>query len=131
MGELWIVVRNWKKFQHYRNRDPIWIKVYTELFDRDEWLNLTLAERGLLIHIWLGYAWTDGQLRLSQVRPKSGLRHFQGHITSLVHAGFITLSASRPLAPKRLRGKNQGRYVDLHEETALDFDFANILKDIP
>ena len=52
-----IRVRNWDKFQHYKQRRPPWIKLYLKLIDEDEeqanWLQLTDAERGQLASIWL------------------------------------------------------------------------------
>ena len=32
----WIVIPNWEKFQHYTDRNPPWVKLYTELNRRDE-----------------------------------------------------------------------------------------------
>lgn len=99
--DRWIVVPNWDKFQHYGNRrTPPWIKVYLELIHKPEWEDLTFAERGLLVTIWVHYAASRGHLRQSQVRPKSGLRHFQDHLKSLSDAGFIHLFASNVLAQR-------------------------------
>ena len=71
MSEQWIVIPNWDKFQHYGDREPTWIKVYTELSHRDDWRRLTHAERGLLLGIWIEYACGKGQLRTSDVPPRS------------------------------------------------------------
>ena len=47
-------VRNWGKFQHYRNRRPVWIKVYTELVQpRSPYLQLSIEARGVLTGLWL------------------------------------------------------------------------------
>ena len=45
--QRWITVPNWEKFQHYQkkknpDRAPVWIKLYTELNSRDDWLALSL-----------------------------------------------------------------------------------------
>lgn len=105
----WITVPNWNKFQHYENRAPVWIKVYTELNSRDEWRKLTLAERGVLIGIWLEYGRTNGQIRVLDVGQLIGVRshyaHIYRHINALVHAGFIDVVASKPLALARSREK--------------------------
>ena len=29
---------NWDKFQHYKDRDPVWIKLHPELLDNDDYL---------------------------------------------------------------------------------------------
>ena len=43
MTDGWIVIPNWDKFQHYKDRDPVWIKLYLELNSRDDWRRLTFA----------------------------------------------------------------------------------------
>ena len=95
--ELWIVVLNWAKFQHYSKRTPIWIKLYMELRDKDEFRHLTYAQRGCLMTIWMEYTASRGALRVSSLGQKSGQKTRRQHLDSLVRAGFIQLSASKPL----------------------------------
>jgi len=105
----WIVVQGWDKFQHYKDRNPPWIMLHTELNSNDDWLGLTPAERGVLVTIWVEFARSRGQLRLELVRTlcKNSARTRQ--IESLVHAGFIDIVASKPLALARSREKRQRR----------------------
>jgi hypothetical protein len=110
--ERWIVVPNWDRFQHYSDRNPTWIKVYTELNSRDEWRNLPLAQRGVLVTIWLEYARSNGQLtvrHMCAIGPAMSTRygHLYKHLEALNDAGFIRLSASRPLALARSREKRR------------------------
>jgi hypothetical protein len=99
----WIVIPNWHRFQHYgMARRPPWIKNYTALLRDNDYLDLTLAERGLLHGIWLAYADHRGQLRsFPQLRSTLGLRgrldHNLGQMASLNHAGLIDVVASTPL----------------------------------
>jgi hypothetical protein len=93
----WIVVRNWERFQHYKDRNVPWIKFYTELTHDDAFLNLTLNRRGILCQLWLEYATSRCRLRDD---TSSLTRRFNGRVTkadlkALKQAGFITLS-SRP-----------------------------------
>lgn len=46
-------VRNWAKFQHYRDRRPPWIKFYTELLDDPRFLALPDAAKGQLCALFL------------------------------------------------------------------------------
>jgi len=46
-------VKNWAQFQHYGNRNPIWIKVYLSLLDDYDFSKLTDAEAGQLVKLWL------------------------------------------------------------------------------
>ena len=49
-----LAVRNWRKFQHYKDRRPIWIKVHTELVTPGSpWLSLSIEARGVLTGLWL------------------------------------------------------------------------------
>jgi hypothetical protein len=46
--------RNWKKFQHYNNRCPPWIKVHNDLLKNPDWFALKDSKSTwVLINIWL------------------------------------------------------------------------------
>lgn len=103
-GGLWIVVPRWDGsdgFQHYRDRDPIWIKNYRTLLSSDEYLTLSFHIRGVLHGLWLAYAASNRQLRDSTLTltRRIGQRVTTRDLLALNHAGFIEFSASRPLAP--------------------------------
>ena len=34
----WIEIVNWDKFQHYKDRRPVWIKLHLDLLDNDDYL---------------------------------------------------------------------------------------------
>jgi hypothetical protein len=98
----WIIPANWERFQHYGYyRRPPWIKNYTALLHKDEYLELPIAARGLLHGIWLAYADRDGLLRTEDVRAALGLRYRLDALTRqldlLEQAGLIVISASKPL----------------------------------
>ena len=46
-------VKNFERFQHYKDRSPIWIKLYNELLDDYEFSRLPDASKAHLIAIWL------------------------------------------------------------------------------
>ena len=96
----WIVVRGWEEFQHYRDRRPLWIKVYTSLLDNDEYRHLSGHCRSVLLGIWLAYATSDSRLRLDtlSLSRRLGLRVTTADIEALVQAGFLRVRASKPLA---------------------------------
>ena len=48
-----IHVRNWEKFQHYKDRQPPWIKLYNQLLTDYEFSCLQDASKAHLIGIWL------------------------------------------------------------------------------
>ncbi len=87
-------------FQHYSNRDPVWIKNYTRLLHSDEYMGLTLHQRGVLHGLWITYAASGRQIRDSTATVSRQLGHRVSRATldALNHAGFIEYSASKPLA---------------------------------
>lgn len=95
-----IVVPNWKRFQHYKDRNPPWIKVYTELLHDPDYLGLSLASKGLLLQIWLVYSQTNGRLTADTLRRVCRAGWGYPQLVSLNDAGFIKVSASAALAPK-------------------------------
>lgn len=96
----WIVVRNWNRFQHYRDRQPRWIKNYIELVDDPAYLTLTEGCRALLHGLWLIYASSRAQVPLDtrSLSRRLNLRVTSAQLEQLNHAGFIEFSASKPLA---------------------------------
>ncbi len=103
--ERWIVIPRWDGptgFQHYSDRDPKWIKNYRDLLSKDEYLELTFVQRGILHGLWLEYAAANRQLRDSTLTlsRRLGGRVTRASLDALNHAGFIEYSASRPLATR-------------------------------
>ena len=49
----YFAVRNFEKFQHYRDRSPPWIKLYKSVLDDYEFGNLDDASKAHLVAIWL------------------------------------------------------------------------------
>jgi hypothetical protein len=107
VSERWIVVRNWERFQHYKDREPVWIKLYLELRSSDEWRQLTLSARGLLVCLWIEYAAAQGVLRASDLPSRVAQKNLRHSLESLQEAGFIEVSASKPLAFARSREKEK------------------------
>lgn len=96
----WIVIPNWDRFQHYKGRRPVWIKVYTELMDDPKYLSLSFHDRGLLHGLWLMYGLSRGCVPLDL---KMLNRYLNGaakmsNLEALRDAGFIRFRASKPLA---------------------------------
>ena len=46
-------IKNWNKFQHFKDRKPIWIKLYRDLLDDLNWHNLDPKLAKALVMIWL------------------------------------------------------------------------------
>lgn len=46
-------VRNWKKFQHFKDRKPPWVKLYRDVLDDMEWHRLDGDSAKTLVMLWL------------------------------------------------------------------------------
>ena len=100
MADHWIVIRNWDRFQHYRDRRPPWIKCYLELMSDDAYLELSSNRRALLHGLWMTFALSRGVVT-ANTRRLSELVHQRvtsQDLQALSQAGFIQLVASKPLA---------------------------------
>ncbi len=103
-GDLWIVIPRWDEFQHRdmaRSSVPPWIKNMTRLLGDEDYLALTLMQRGLLHGLWLLYAshrrvLSEAEARHSLCRSAGEARRWRDTMVSLSDAGYIELSASRP-----------------------------------
>lgn len=99
----YIYVVNWDGkdgFQHYKDREPRWIKNYVRLLDHDEYLELNYHDRAVLHGLWLLTARAgNGRIsaQLGTLSAKIGVRVRQ--LDSLVEAGFIELRSIKADAP--------------------------------
>ena len=55
-------IKNWSKFQHFKDRRPPWIKLYRDILDDMEWFKLDPVAAKALVMIWLIASEDDGQL---------------------------------------------------------------------
>lgn len=124
----WIVIPNWERFQHYKDRQPKWIKVYTELMDDPEYLRLSFHRRGLLHCLWVDFALSRGciPLDVKLLNRKFNAAIKMSDLEALNHAGFIRFSASKPGAkpyqdasPEVEEDKDKTKAVTSYESNGL------------
>lgn len=89
---LYIKVKNWEKFQHYKRRNPPWIRLYNSLLDDYDFLCLQDASKLLAIMIWLLASRTDNLIPLDVyfIKTKTGIKG-EINIDELVSQGFLIL----------------------------------------
>lgn len=46
-------IKNWQKFQHFKDRTPPWVKLYREILDDPDWHSLDSDAAKVLIGLWL------------------------------------------------------------------------------
>lgn len=98
-----LIPKNWVKFQHYKDRNPPWIKLHRDLLIDKEFMRLPLASKALAPMLWLlasedingvfdaDFDQLEFRLRLSQKELEAGLK-------PLIDNGFF-LDAITMLAP--------------------------------
>lgn len=92
----------WDRFQHYKDRDVLWVKNYTRLMDDDAYLALTPHCTAILHRLWLVYAKSRCELRndTAMLSRRLSLKVTTTHLRLLNQAGFIAFVASKSLAER-------------------------------
>ena len=92
-------VRNWDKFQHYKDRTPPWIRLHRALLDDYEYHCLPDASKALAPCLWLLASENDdptcGEIRASDekiaFRLRMPVKKFQESVKALIEHGFFDL----------------------------------------
>lgn len=58
----YLAVKNFERFQHYKDRAPAWIKLYTELLEDYQFAALPDATKGHLLLIWMLASRVDNKI---------------------------------------------------------------------
>lgn len=95
----WLCVKNWMRFQHYKHRNPPWIKLHRSLLDDYEFSCLQDASKAHLMLIWVFASGHDGKVPNdpAYIQNRLGLSELPD-VQILIDKGFL-LSASTTLAP--------------------------------
>lgn len=115
-----IRVQNWREFQHYKDRDPPWIKLHQRrLLDKPAWRRLHGSAAKLLVDLWMLAAGTkEGELDLGiadlAYRLRSPASRVFSDLQVLDRCGFVSLgkqmlaSASTAQAGAVPEGEGEG-----------------------
>jgi hypothetical protein len=92
-------VTNWDQYQHYRDRDPAWIKLYNRLLDDYAFAALSDAGKWHLVGIFLLASKQGNRIPADArwVTAKIGA-HTRVNLNALLAAGFIEEDAGDALA---------------------------------
>jgi hypothetical protein len=88
IAKMPIRIKNWSKFQHFKDRRPVWIKLYRDLLDDMEWHRLDAEAAKALVLLWLIAADKDGELpdiTTLAFRLRTSETTLKAHISSLSH----------------------------------------------
>ena len=105
-------IKNWDEFQHYKDRNPPWIKLHNTLLEDYDFECLPDASKGHLLCIWMLASRTGNKIPYDQawVGRKIGAST-KVDLEGLVAAGFLVLNQELPDeeqdASKTLAGSEQ------------------------
>jgi len=113
-------VKNWAEFQHYKDRNPPWIKLHRTLLDDYEFACLQDASKLHLMLLWLLASQSEGRIPNDPkfLQGKLGLKSAPD-LKPLIDHGFLIQeqSASKPLAPDASKLRLETEAETYKEET--------------
>jgi len=109
-------IKNWTKFQHFKDRRPPWVKLYRDILDDLEWHELDPLAAKVLVMLWLIASENEGQI------PDNKTLAFRLRLTE-VKTKEIIIKLSHWLEQDDINKISKGYQVDLPEretETELE-----------
>lgn len=107
----YISIKNWEKFQHYKDRSPPWIKLHREILDDYEFSSLSDEAKCHVMLIWVLASQNDNKLPADPAWLKKRLGVTSKiDINHLIKHGFLILersASSLPLEERRDRGETE------------------------
>ena len=91
----YLKVKSWNEFQHYKDREPKWIKVYRHILNDYKYEQLNDQEFGQLVKIWLLASQTENQIPNDPVwiQRKTSMTK-KPNINRLLQLSFLELEGS-------------------------------------
>ena len=122
-------IKNWHKFQHYKHRDPPWIKLHRGLLNDPEWFALSGDASKMLACCWLLASEHDGELppvKTMAFRLRMTERRVTELISQLDH--WLEHDASKMLAERKQDATTE---TETETETECSNSFERFWKAYP
>jgi hypothetical protein len=89
-----LIPKNWENFQHYRDRNPLWIKLHKNLLDDRKFQSLPVAARALAPMLWLIASEStegifNGDISDLAFRLRDTEKNIAVSLDTLIKAGFF------------------------------------------
>lgn len=84
-----LTVKNWNEFQHYKKRNPPWIKMHRAILDDYAFLSMPDVCKGHLMHLWLFASQNNGMVPHDVPFLERKLFLTGLDLDRLVEAGFL------------------------------------------
>ena len=119
--------RNWAKFQHYKDRNPPWIKLHKELLNDRQYMRLPLASKALAPLLWLlASESSDGAFDASteelEFRLHLSVKDIESGLKPLISNGFfvaaeVLIAEDKHVASKTLADRLHVATPETERET--------------
>lgn len=91
--------KNWTSFQHYKDRNPPWVKLHKSLLDDRAFMSLPVASKALAPLLWLLASESkDGSFDASveelEFRLRLSKKEIQDGLKSLIDKGFFLVASN-------------------------------------
>jgi len=87
-------IKNWDKFQHYKNRCPPWVKLHSHILNDNKFMALADASKCLLMLLWILASENGGEVTDDQEELCFRLRKKKVDLKPLISSGFLVLQAA-------------------------------------
>jgi hypothetical protein len=128
----WFRVKNFERFQHYKDRNPPWIKLYATLLEDYEFSQLDDASKAHLMLIWLLAGKHQNRLRLDArwVQARTSTKQ-RVNLTKLVESGFLIIINDDDIKndSKMLAGCKQSVLSETETEQETETAASNVAPD--
>jgi len=96
----YLKVKNWEEYQHYKDRNPPWIKLHVRILKDRQFISLSRASRGLLMQLWILASEDEGRVPYDLDEIQFQLRDDTiklNDLNVLIDKGFLK-NCKQPLA---------------------------------
>lgn len=138
--DTYFKVRNWETFQHYKDRNPPWIKLHNHLLDNYEFECLPDASKAHLLCIWMLASRTQNKMPLDPkwIKRKIGASS-DVDLDILIKYGFIEEEcelhnmercASKALVSEEKRRDREEERQSREEKSLQEKDILSVKPDV-
>jgi hypothetical protein len=123
-------IKNWERYQHYKDRSPAWIKLHYELLTSPDWVMLDDASKLLAVVIMLLASRSGGEIDGNEryIQKAANLDR-KVDLNPLIECGFLimladasTVQANDTREEERREEKRRGDSENQKEKNENDFD---------
>ena len=110
-------IKNWAKFQHYKDRNPPWIKLHVEILQSEDWVTLADASRLLAIVCMIVAAKDNGVIpgNLDYIKRVAYLDK-RPNLKPLIDCGFLEIVQADASAVQADARPEKEAYSDIGSE---------------